>query len=190
VNLGNAGEVLTLGEDANAITAQSVGGGGGNGGFSIAGGLSVGPNASISIGGGRRDRRHRRSGHGDQPRRARDARGRLRRALRADVGGGGGNGGFSVAGGISGIGTLNAAFGGGGASGGAAGDVTVNNGTSSLSAGIETLGSHASGIVAQSVGGGGGNGGFSVAGGVGADAALGLSIGGSGGAGSTPATSR
>jgi len=51
VNLGNAGEVLTLGEDANAITAQSVGGGGGNGGFSIAGGLSVGPNASISIGG-------------------------------------------------------------------------------------------------------------------------------------------
>ena len=75
------------------------------------------------------------------------------------IGGGGGNGGFAV--GAVGSQGYDAAFamGGTGATGGAAGSVTVSSNTQ-----IETSGELSNGLVAQSIGGGGGNGGFSAVG--------------------------
>ena len=61
-------------------------------------------------------------------------------------------------------GSVGLAFGGKGGPGGDAMGVTVTN--NATGTGITTTGMHADGIVAQSIGGGGGNGGFSVAGGI------------------------
>src|SRR5207302_5154519 len=76
------------------------------------------------------------------------------------VGGGGGGGGFSVAGtfNVEGIGAA-IGIGGKGGSGGNSSDVTLMNGGNVL-----TIGRDSHGVFAQSVGGGGGSGGFSVAG--------------------------
>src|SRR5581483_9190831 len=89
------------------------------------------------------------------------------------LGGGGGTGGFSVAAGIgtsSGSGNLNIGVGGAGGSGSSSCEnllsgtcVTVHSSAGS----ITTLGDHSDGIEAQSIGGGGGNGGFAIAGGIG-----------------------
>ncbi|PNA39980.1 hypothetical protein C1X44_34020, partial [Pseudomonas sp. MPR-AND1A] len=47
----NTGQVVTWGANASAVFAQSVGGGGGLGGFSVAGAASQANGASNSIGG-------------------------------------------------------------------------------------------------------------------------------------------
>ncbi len=65
--------------------------------------------------------------------------------------------------------------GGFGASGGSASTVTVNSANN-----IVTLGQESNGILAQSIGGGGGNGGFSIGLSGGSDFAGTLSVGGSG----------
>ena len=57
-----------------------------------------------------------------------------------------------------------------------AGSVTVSNGSTTSSVGIETGGDNAAGIQAQSIGGGGGDGGFSVAGGISAGNSINLSV--------------
>ena len=93
------------------------------------------------------------------------------------IGGGGGNGGFSVAGALStGNAGVTASVGGFGSTGSTAGSVEVDsyslssNGQPLLQApaagttSIETEGARSNGILAQSIGGGGGNGGFSVSG--------------------------
>ena len=90
------------------------------------------------------------------------------------IGGGGGNGGFSIAGAFTtGTAAVGLTVGGFGSTGSAGGAVTVDsysqtaNGAALLAppaAGvisIETLGNQSNGILAQSIGGGGGNGGFS-----------------------------
>ena len=75
--------------------------------------------------------------------------------LAQSVGGGGGNGGVAVAAGaFAAVGV-----GGSGGAGGAGGEVDVDN-----RANIRTAGAQSHGILAQSVGGGGGNGGMSVTG--------------------------
>ncbi len=179
VNVTSTGDILTTNEHAYGILAQSVGGGGGDGGFAIAGSISSGSGVSASLAFG---------GTG--------ATGGVSKAvgllndgsittmgdnsvaiLAQSVGGGGGSGGLSVAGSYGG-GAIGASFGGsGGGAGGADMVSLVNNGN------LTTFGNSSDGIIAQSVGGGGGAGGLSVAGDIGKSADLGLSFGGSGGTG-------
>ncbi len=178
VSVTTTGQITTSGEHAYGILAQSVGGGGGDGGFSVAGAMSGGPSVPLSFGG---------SGAGgglggnvavtSQSQIAtfgKDAHG----IFAQSVGGGGGSGGFSVSGGISGGASVGASFGGSGGGGASAGNVTVHTTNS-----INTAGNHSYGILAQSVGGGGGDGGFSVAGGINGAASANFSLGGSGGPG-------
>ena len=93
------------------------------------------------------------------------------------IGGGGGSGGFSVTGSVATQGaSVGASIGGAGAGGGTGGDVEAI----SLGDLIMTSGDRSYGIVAQSIGGGGGDGGFSVAGSISRTTNVNLSIGGSG----------
>ena len=172
----NTGVIMTDGDRSTGLFAQSVGGGGGNGGFAITGAISDGPSANFALGGN--------GGTGANSdtvfvnsstsiaTRGNDSHGIFAQSL----GGGGGSGGFAVAAGISTQGTVNAALGGTGEGGGSAQDVTVlSSGTA-----IETQGTHAYGIAAQSVGGGGGDGGFAVAGGIANGPTASFALGGSG----------
>ena len=171
------GLIQTAGDHAYGVLAQSVGGGGGDGGFSIAAGVSGGVGASLSFGGT--------GGVGGAggnvdlfsanlvKTRGSDSHGLFAQS----VGGGGGSGGFSVTGGLAGGAQLGASFGGDGGNGANAGRVRL----SSSGEAISTLGNHAYGILAQSIGGSGGDGGFSVAGGISSSAAVNFSMGGSGG---------
>ena len=185
--------ILTKGLQSNAIEAQSLGGGGGNGGF--AGALSGGTDfsGSIAVGG------FALSGGGDASTVTVNSFGALQTLgvsangiLAQSIGGGGGNGGFALSGAFS-LGTagLSASLGGFGSNGGLGADVIVNSNVgatlSNNNATIETSGQSANGIEAQSIGGGGGNGGFS--GGftatMNAQASLALSVGGFGAAGNS-----
>jgi len=152
VAMGNTGTITTAGDAAIGIVAQSIGGGGGSGGDSK-GVLGVGGSGA---GGG--------TGSGVM---LRDL-GTIHTSgdsslgvLAQSIGGGGGNGGdtFTVSAGVS------VAIGGSGSGGGDGGSVCMtNNGScdgwsSSNASSILTHGDYAPGIVAQSIGGGGGNGG-------------------------------
>jgi hypothetical protein len=194
-NAGNVGgsvtgNVLTAGDDAGAITYQSIGGGGGNGGFDVSGGLSAsaGRSASVSVGLG---------GNGGSGGEGGDVTGAVSGDVatlgqRADaityqsIGGGGGNGGFNVTGGLSASvgdgGAISVGLGGTGGDGGSAGD--VDGSTSGL---VFTQGEDSDGVVLQSIGGGGGNGGFNVAGTMavtgGDGGSISVGLGGNGGSG-------
>ncbi|WP_339860433.1 autotransporter outer membrane beta-barrel domain-containing protein [Paremcibacter congregatus] len=182
--------IFTFDENSTGLLAQSVGGGGGNGGYNISGALvgSGGVGGAISIGLG---------GAG--------AAGGLGGAVMAtssgtistegqgssgfvaqSIGGGGGNGGFNVSGtaAAGGMGSAGISIGLGGAGGGAGNAGTVN---ATSTGDVLTLGDQASGILAQSIGGGGGNGGMNVsgalAGGGVASGAIEVGLGGTGGSG-------
>ncbi|WP_340647003.1 autotransporter domain-containing protein, partial [Phenylobacterium sp.] len=148
VTVTNRGAISTLGDISYGVLAQSVGGGGGIGG-SGAGEISGGYSLSLSIGG--------KGG-------AVDSGGAVKVAQEGDVvtfgdsstgvlaqsvGGGGGIGGTAKASNY-----LNVALGGTGTSGGDGGDVEV-----AVKGAIATSGKAAYGVLAQSVGGGGGLGG-------------------------------
>lgn len=190
VLLENAtGSVLTLGNNSAGIVAQSIGGGGGNGGYSIAAsgsaGGTIGGSVSVGIGGaggaGGAGTSVFANSAANISTSGRDSTGFLAQS----VGGGGGNGGFNVSVAVAGAG----GFGGGiavgvGGSAGAGSDGGKVNAVSSGT--IVTRGERSTGMLAQSVGGGGGNGGASIAvsGGVaaGGGAALSVGVGGNGGA--------
>ncbi|WP_156898221.1 hypothetical protein [Methylocapsa acidiphila] len=191
VSVTSYNNILTKGTDSNGVLAQSLGGGGGNGGFSIglAGGQEFG--GALSVGG------FALTGGGNGGVVTVDSFGTVQtmgdrsNAIEAQsIGGSGGNGGFSLSGALalSNAG-LTASIGGGGSGGGSGGAVTVDSNQGAVLADnfatIETLGQSANGIEAQSIGGGGGNGGFSGAFTATADskASLSLSVGGFGGAG-------
>jgi hypothetical protein len=186
VGVDSGSNIATTGDGAHAVFAQSVGGGGGAGGFSLSGALSAGAqnslalNASIGgsggVGGVSNDVKIEASGatwttgdgsHG---------------VFAQSVGGGGGDGGW--AGRLTGaLGanksvTLGVSLGGQGGSGGGSGDVEVD-----IIGDILTEGDASHGVFAQSVGGGGGTGGFTIAANLGATKAvnIGLALGGSGG---------
>jgi uncharacterized protein YhjY with autotransporter beta-barrel domain len=187
VELASSGSVFTQGRDSHALFAQSLGGSGGSGGFSVAGSISADNSAAagvgISIGGFG-------GGGGNAGRVAVSSTGqaietsgeRSYGILAQSVGGGGGDGGFSVAGVVSKGRAVSFSMGGGGGTAGAGGTVELRN-----SSGIVTHDNNSHAIFAQSVGGGGGSGGFSVAGSVSADnsalAAVGISVGGFGAGG-------
>ncbi len=203
---GNAGivsvtslqNILTKGNFSNGIAAQSIGGGGGNGGFSL--GLAAGSEfaGNFSVGG------FALSGGGNGAAVTVDSKGRVTTQgvssngiLAQSIGGGGGDGGSSLSGSFSlGNAGISASVGGKGSNGGLAGAVVVtsNIGMASqfgASTTIETFGESANGIEAQSIGGGGGNGGFSgsFTATANANASLALSVGGFGAAGNKASTS-
>jgi len=175
--------IHTRGLGAVGVLAQSIGGGGGTGGF--AGALSIAPDGKTEndvTGGSGGDGSS--SGKVDVENYGTiiTEKGNAAGILAQSIGGGGGNGGFSLAGAFEsdGDGAKNS-VGGDGGKGAVGGEVDVTNGGS-----ITTSGDFSHGIFAQSVGGGGGNGGFSIDGTI-SDSGSGAtsSVGGSGGAGGT-----
>ena len=184
VTVNNQALIQTFGLGSDGIIAQSIGGGGGNGGFAVSGSVSLGGDATNNTVGG--------SGAGGGNAGTVDvtnsgaiqvARAGTIGILAQSVGGGGGNGGFSGGVVFSNSGDAKNTVGGAGMGvGGLAGDaakVTVTN-----SGAITAGGDKGIGIMAQSVGGGGGNGGFAItAGGSTSAASETDSVGGSAGAG-------
>lgn len=174
VVIGNTGSITTAGNAAIGLVAQSIGGGGGSGGDSIGvlgvggGGAGGGSGGSVIIQdlGSIQTAGHFGAG-----------------VLAQSVGGGGGNGGdtFTASVGVS------VAVGGSASGGGDGGSVCMSNqggcdSTLTYSpAAITTHGNYAPGIIAQSIGGGGGTGGSVKNASVASFAAL--QLGGSGGAG-------
>ena len=188
----NFGTVMTEGADSNGIAAQSIGGGGGNGGFSIAGAFAVDAAAlGVSVGGFGATAGNAGTVEVDSYWQATDGTpnassptygvttletmgDRSNGILAQSLGGGGGNGGFSGAGALDlGGAGIAVSVGGFGAGGGSASSVTVNSANN-----IVTLGQESNGILAQSIGGGGGNGGFSIGLSAGSEFAGTLSVGG------------
>lgn len=158
INSLTGADILTTGNRSHGIQAQSVGGGGGNGGFAFSGTVPVsGVSASLALGGAAGDGGN--SGNvlvnekGSIETKGDQAIG----IFAQSVGGGGGNGGGTVAAAVGGAFNLSVAVGGTGGKGGEGNLVTVNAVGS-----IETSGAQSHGILAQSVGGGGGNGGFAL----------------------------
>ncbi|WP_428927749.1 hypothetical protein [Marinibacterium sp. SX1] len=167
-----------LGTDAGSshgLTVQSVGGGGGTGGSSLASALtvaaptgegeSVAVTGTMSVGG-----KGGSGGNGNTATATLNGSSTISTGgegahgiLAQSVGGGGGDGGSgsSLSGSLSVPNTtsvdLSVALGGAGGSGGSANKVTVDMNDSTA---IGTYGDNANGIVAQSIGGGGGDGGL------------------------------
>jgi len=176
--------ITTQGNNSIGVFAQSVGGGGGSGGF--AGSSSVGMSTAFSLGFGGSGGT---GGNGSSAQITNDADittyGDGSTALFAQsVGGGGGQGGYNASAGLGLFGGgIALGFGGSGGAAGTGGKVFVENKSGSN---IITNGAGADGILAQSVGGGGGAGGMSVTEQVSVGAATGdlsLSFGGKGKAG-------
>ncbi|MEQ8824311.1 MAG: hypothetical protein RIC14_08045 [Filomicrobium sp.] len=183
VDVSASGDITTSGSLSNAIHAQSIGGGGGHGGFAIgAAATADAPSLTASLGGAGGD-------GGSAKTVSVSSSGRLNTlgegshaVFAQSVGGGGGSGGFS--------GSFSASFGDGanvglsmGGSGGTAGHGRAVSVTTTKSVG--TSGEHAVGILAQSVGGGGGHGGFGMKASMHTEGApdVGVAIGGTGGGG-------
>ncbi|MEO7098365.1 MAG: autotransporter outer membrane beta-barrel domain-containing protein, partial [Luteolibacter sp.] len=169
----NSGKIITVGNFSHGIAAMSIGGGGGNGSSVVninRGALtsrkpSSANNVSFSLGGAGGE-----GGTGGLVNVLNEGSittygFKAHGILAQSIGGGGGNGGTSYSGDLafsskaapaSGkTGTFS--IGGFGGDGNRSGDVTVNN-----SGSIEVFGERADGIFAQSVGGGGGDGGFAM----------------------------
>ncbi|WP_143534508.1 beta strand repeat-containing protein [Roseovarius albus] len=191
VTLTSNGTILTTGESSTAFLAQSVGGGGGNGGFNVSaavqGSGTAGAGISVGLGGDGGGGGNGLTVNGTSTK-AVETRGNNSSGVVAQsIGGGGGNGGFNISAALSGAGTASGAIGvglgGNGDGGGTGGTVTLtSNGT------ILTQGDNSTAFLAQSVGGGGGNGGFNVSGtisGAGTGSAgISVGLGGDGGTGS------
>ncbi len=195
VTATSTGLIHTVGDKSNGFTAQSVGGGGGSGGFNVSVAASLGgvANGAVSVGLGGSGAV---AGHGgvveanvtgDVWTEGQNSIG----ILAQSVGGAGGDGAFnvSVAGayGVTAGGGASVGLGGSAGGGGNGDNVTLFVGTELLANTVTISGLGSMGIVAQSIGGGGGNGGFNVTaalfgGGTGAGGA-GIGLGGSGGAG-------
>ncbi|MGA7715518.1 MAG: autotransporter domain-containing protein, partial [Bradyrhizobium sp.] len=149
INVSNTGTISTWGDDATAVFAQSVGGGGG---LALIGDGHVGLNpkgVAVAIGGATGS-----SGAGgnmivSQTGTITTIGDRSYGILAQSIGGGGGVGGTG-----DGINLGAVVVGGSGGAGGAGGTVQVTD-----SGGITTYGNGADGILAQSIGGGGGVGG-------------------------------
>ena len=191
VTIVNDGVILTEGDEAMGILAQSIGGGGGNGGSAG----SVGAFASVGIGG---------AGGGGGAGGAvnvtlsdteatntsliRTQGDRSTGVFAQSVGGGGGNGGGAVSVGVGVFGAASVAIGGSGGTGGAGGTVTLSG---QGDAQVQTAGADATGVMLQSVGGGGGNGGYAISAAVSGGPVSGsfsVAVGGSGGSGGAGGT--
>lgn len=192
----NAAQILTGGADSWGVLAQSVGGGGGNGGMTKGDAFQVAPdvptlNVNVTVGG--KGGAAADAGNVTATNTGLIATGGAgaNGLIAQSIGGGGGNGGDSKAiTATAGQGTsfdVTVSVGGDGGSGGAGGTATATNDAGAF---ILTLGNGARGIFAQSVSGGGGTGGggandsaFLLKGNKGGT--VNLTLGGSGGNGAT-----
>jgi hypothetical protein len=198
VTLNTTGDVFTQGNNSNGLMAQSIGGGGGNGGTSITGALAITKDqnsstvvsASIGVGGFGGGGGHAGNVEVDysgtifaRPSGVDEGSNGL---MAQSIGGGGGNGGTNISAGLAYASkkadghALLVGVGGFGGTGGNAGtvnvDVTGNNR-------ITSYGNGRSAILASSIGGGGGNGGLNVSGGISSDSPIIVGVGGMGGNG-------
>lgn len=190
VTVNNSGSIDSSGLGAHAIYAQSVGGGGGNGGFAGSIAMTIGQGAAVGVAVGGSG-----SGGGNAGsvivNDTNTTASIITRADGADgihahsVGGGGGDGGFAFSGafGFSKETSVNVAvaIGGAGGAGGTGNTVDVTSHSA-----ITTYGNKAIGVMAQSIGGGGGNGGMAIDGMLTFSetaGAVGVSVGGAGGTG-------
>ncbi len=188
VTVHSIGNVTTKGAGAHAILAQSIGGSGGNGGFSISASLAGGTGLDLGFGGtagGASDGNTVNVGsatlplggklttHGD----------RAHGIVAQSIGGGGGNGGASITGSLLKPVAISLGFGGEGGAGGQGGLVNAY-----VDSDVTTWGRQSHGILAQSIGGGGGAGGLALSGAVSAFGGLALTMGGYGGMAIRPNT--
>jgi hypothetical protein len=185
VTLTSTADIWTQGDSSNGLIAQSIGGGGGNGGFAVSGSISAGGNsvaANLAMGGtggaGSVGGNVTASSDGLVVTEGDNSMG----VVAQSIGGGGGNGGWSATLGINAGtgGQVGVSLGGDGGTGGLGGQVNL------VTAGaVHTVGTSAHGVVAQSIGGGGGNGGFAASGGLqaGTGASANVGIGGDGDSG-------
>ena len=178
VSVTNDGLITTEGKEAHGIVAQSIGGGGGSGGLAIAGDVQLGlakPDSAtnpssmrISIGGsgGKGNRGGDVLVTNTETGTIRVSGDKSYGVFAQSIGGGGGNGGLSVASELNPQKILSGAtfksvtdfaIGGSGGDGGDGGDVTVINQGKIISTADNSYG-----IFAQSLGGGGGQAGYSV----------------------------
>lgn len=172
VDVTSIGTISTAGGFAHGVAAQSIGGGGGDGGdafdLAIVAGIGVGgtgegggDGGAVTVSG---------SEHASISTTGAAAKGMLVQS----VGKGGGSGGSAIGGGLADLTFQMGGDGGGSGSGGAA---TVDR--SNLH--IETEGGMASGLEVQSIGGGGGAGGGIITAAVSIEVALNMGVGGTGG---------
>ncbi len=182
VNLINQGQITTQGTNAAGIIAQSIGGGGGNGGVSIAGSISQSNAFGVAVGGSGG------SGGGSNDVTVQNGGSIVTNGQFADgiiaqsIGGGGGNGAVSVGGTLSNSSGIGVGVGGNGGNGGDAGTVSVSNTYAGQAGVIITNGAGSVGILAQSIGGGGGSGGVGISGSInGSSDDLALALGASNG---------
>ena len=175
--------ITTQGSKSHGILAQSIGGGGGNGGFAISGAVAIDSvGVSVAVGGKGNAGGNASTVNVESTGPITTAGAEANGIMAQSIGGGGGDGGLSIAGTISsGNGSLAASIGGNGGRGGTSAQVTVLNSDT-----VTTTGDQAAGIVAQSIGGSGGNGGLSIAGTLNATTGKSLNVSFSlGGAGAT-----
>ena len=153
VTVTNAANIVTQGDNSDAILAQSIGGGGGNGGDATSVLALVGFNASLAIGGsgasgGSGGTVSVGSGNGSISTSGFESSG----IVAQSIGGGGGNGGAKVSGlPIPGDSSLGFKLGGNSGGSGNGGLASIDN-----SSAITTTGIFAENLLAQSLGGGGG----------------------------------
>ena len=156
-------QVQGVGDDKVAVAIQSIGGGGGQGGINVSGGISTSGQLVMGVGGFGGDGGLGRSVTGTVDADLFASGNRSVGLLAQSVGGGGGAGGINISGGIEATTTGKEAsvvfgVGGFGGTGNTADDVTITqNGQ------VMVDGAEAHGILVQSIGGGGGLGGLSVA---------------------------
>lgn len=194
----------TVGDHAPGLLAQSVGGGGGAGGTSVAGSVNLGSSVPINVAVGGSGGAAGNSVSASPPSAvvftelvgSIETQGQFSSGIAAQsIGGGGGIGGLSFAGSVSAPDPVSAqaSVGGNGAGGGSAGFVAVCNGRTGSSASVNcagtpptenqitTKGASSHGVLAQSIGGGGGHSGVDVNGDLAAQTSLGVGVGGTGG---------
>ena len=174
VTVDASADISASGDKARGIFAQSIGGGGGNGGLNVSGAISFAsetlpPSITVGIGGfggaGNVSGDVNVTQQGTIHTQGAEGHG----IFAQSIAGGGGNGGVNVStalifadnndsGGYKDL-SIVSGIGGHGGTGADAGNTTVNSRGE-----IVTSGDYARGVYAQSIGGGGGNGGFNFAG--------------------------
>lgn len=188
-SINNKSDISTEGSESSALVAQSIGGNGGKGGSAIS--AQVGAvSAGVTMSGD--------GGHGGVSGIAKiisignllTSQANSTAVVAQSIGGSGGDSGVSISGAVSGLASLVASISGGGGAGGKSGSVSVilgeaNSATQGI---IGTIGDNSKGIVAQSVGGTGGNVNVAVSAAVSAGlaaASASVTLGGDGGKGGT-----
>ncbi len=183
VEVISSGGLVTKGDNAPALLAQSVGGGGGSGSVTITDNIAGLGNVAVSIGGAG-------GSSGDGKDVAVTASGPIATAgdnaigiLAQSISDAGGQGGFTFSGSQVSLAAVNVGLGGTGGSGGESGSVALTNRDQ-----VSTQGAASTAILAQSIGGGGGQGGGIIAASTLSVANVGVAVGGEGGSGSRAGT--